>query len=264
MKLKLPAATGGERAFSRVDLIAVVGLVLFLGGWFITLHRGERGRTARCAGNLHDLGKALREYAQDHNDALPAALITIGKVQTAWDRKLFPYLKPGLAKANSDQLFAAAPQFFLCPSDTAPHSGKPRSYAMAGNNMRPQNWPPGPHSATGVGLVWYPDSVVQLLGAEALHRPEALPVVKFSDVPVPTDTLLLTELIDPGNVMGGLNETAAFGTVQQRQSFADNGAQFHRGRFNYLMVDGHVEALSPLQTGAMDETTGIWSLRKEK
>ena len=38
--------------------------------------------------------------------------------------------------------------------------------------------------------------------------------------------------------------------------------RFHLGRLNYLMVDGHVELLSPLQTGSFDGTAGIWTVKK--
>jgi prepilin-type processing-associated H-X9-DG protein len=50
---------------------------------------------------------------------------------------------------------------------------------------------------------------------------------------------------------------------QQQGFFQDNSTKFHGGRFNYLMIDGHVELLSPLQTGSFDGTSGIWSLKEK-
>jgi prepilin-type processing-associated H-X9-DG protein len=258
---KLPAS---ERAFSRIDLLAVIFTVLLLGGWVTMTHYGESGRMARCVGNLAALGKAMHGYANDNGGALPAGGINLGKTQASWDLKLYPYLEPGLAKANSDQLFDTAPRFYFCPSDKAPRKKKntPRSYAMAGNDMSPQHWPPGPDSPTGVGLWWDKQTVLALLDEDALQKPELLPVVKLSDVSAPADTLLLTEFIDPNNTMGSIQQTTVLGTSQQMQFFKHGDPQFHHGKFNYLMVDGHVEALSPLQTGSFDGSAGIWSIKK--
>jgi prepilin-type processing-associated H-X9-DG protein len=177
--------------------------------------------------------------------------------------KLFSYLKPGLTKANSDELFEMAPRFFACPSDKAPHKKTLRSYAMGGNDMLPEHWPLGQDSATGVGLFWDKRTVLSLLGDAALKTPDALPALKIASVPVPADTVLLTEFIDPNNTMGSLREVAVSGLSQQQKFFKDDGACFHFGQFNYLMVDGHVESLSSLQTGAFDGSAGIWTLKKK-
>ncbi len=247
--VKLPV---GKRAFSRIDLLAVILVVLVLGVWAGVTHSGEYARMARCAGNLSVLGKTMHEYADDNGGALPAAGIDVGKTQASWDSKVFPYLKAGVA-----------PRFLFCPSDTARRQAVPRSYAMGGNDMLPEKWPPGSESATGVGLWWDKRTVLLLVDEDALEKPELLPAVKLLDVPVPTDTVLLTESIDPNNIMSSTLKTSVLGTSQQRQFFKDGGASFHHGEFNYLMVDGHVEPLSPLQTGSFDGTAGIWSLKKE-
>ena len=128
--------------------------------------------------------------------------------------------------------------------------------------MSPDNWPPGQESATGVGLVWNKQTALLLLDKDALLKPESLPTVKLSSVPVPADTLLLTELIAPDNVLGGNQRTTVFSPSQQQRFLKDSGAYFHHDRFNYLMVDGHVELLSPLQTGSIDGHRGIWTIKK--
>lgn len=250
------------RAFTRLDLIVVMGLVVLLSAWFGMGRVGERGRMARCAGNLAALGRAMHGYANEHDGALTAANINLGNFQSSWDMQVFPYLKPGLAGANDARLAQIVPRFFACPSDKVSRRGPVRSYAMGGNDMAPENWPPGRDSETGVGLWWDKHTVLSLLDEEALKKPESLPALKLSSIPAPADTVLLTEFIDPNNTLGGIQLTAVFGTSQQRRIFKDGGAQFHHGRFNYVMADGHVESLSPLQTGAFDGTAGIWSLKK--
>src|ERR1700679_396242 len=143
-----------RHGFSRVDLLASALLVILLSFWLGWTRLGERGRIARCAGNLAMLGRATQGYANEHENMLPAADIWLQKASISWDSKLFPYVEPGLAKTDNDQLFAKGEKFFFCPSDPAPHNGIPRSYAMAANDMSPENWPPGPKSATRVGLWW--------------------------------------------------------------------------------------------------------------
>src|ERR1035437_10121233 len=110
-----------RRAFSRLDLIVVIGVVVFLGLWFGFGPFGERGRIARCAGNLKVLGETMQSYANDHDDGLPAAAISLESTRIGWYADLFPYLKPGLAQAKSaydkKQLLSAVQPCFLCPSD---------------------------------------------------------------------------------------------------------------------------------------------------
>ena len=186
--------------FSQVDLLAsILGLVL-LCFWFGWTHLGERGRIARCAGNLAMLGRAAQGYANEHENMLPAADIWLQKASISWDSKLFPYVEPGLAKTSNDKLFAKGEKFFFCPSDPAPHSGIPRSYAMAANDMSLDHWPPGSGSATGVGLWWDGSTTPPLLGEDAKNHPETLPSVKFSDLPAPADTLLLGRVFKIDNL----------------------------------------------------------------
>ena len=240
--------------YSQVDLVVTIGVVAILAVWLGVSHWGERGRTARCAGNLQVLGHAMHDFAGDHENGLPAAGMDLPGSSISWDTLVVQYLK-----LRSVDLMA---QFVTCPSDPAPHNGSTRSYAMGGNDMAPEHWPPGGDSATGVGLFWDNGTVLSLANREALQKLELLPALKLSAVPVPAETLLLTDFIDPNNTMGNPRQTTVFNTSQQRHYFDDAGARFHRSRFNYLMVDGHVEWLSPLQTAAVGGATGIWNLKK--
>ena len=246
-------------AFSRVDLLAVLFMVALLGTWLVVGRMGEYGRTARCAANLAALGKAMQNYADENAESLPAAGIDLNKTQTCWDKKILPYLKAGKAGATSERFFESAPRFFVCPSDSAPHKQTPRSYAMNGNDMWPDDWPPGPDSATGVGLWWNQQTVSTLLPDQAPQKPEALPTVKLSVIPDPANTLLLTELISSTNLLGSLGQATVFESTQELPASKDKGVPFHHGKFNYLMVDGHVESLTVLQTSGVG---GIWTLKK--
>ncbi len=264
---RIRAGTGlasQEQAFSRVDLLAVICVVLWLGGWFGLTHSGERGRIVRCQGNLATLSRAMQAYAGEHDNALPPAAIRVGKIQSSWDRKLFPYLVPEHAKANNDNFFKKlASPFLFCPADAAQHHGPPRSYAMGYNDMLPDHWPPGPDSPTGAGVRWTPETVAAVLGKQTPNQLENLPGVKLAAVVAPAETLLLTEFIDPGNLLGGFQNATVAGPSQQQQFFTNGTGRIHYERFNYLMMDGHVELLTALETRSFNGGSGIWSLKKE-
>jgi len=244
-------------------LAAATVLVVLLAFCAATIFLGERGRTMRCKWNLRSLHTAIDSYAQDHRQVLPPAFVNVGKYQTTWDLEVFPYLGSGLKKKDNAELAQIVPRHFCCPSDRLQHLGVPRSYSMNGNNMEFWDWTSGPGSASGVGLGWDAPAVLRLLNEEALKQPESLPGVKRTDIPEPSATILLTELVAPDNVMGKPNMASVFGSAQQKRFLPDGGAQFHRGKFNYLMADGHVEWLTALQTGSLDGSGRIWTIKKE-
>lgn len=249
-----------EQAFTRLDLMVCVFAAFMLAGWFGSGHLGERGRIARCANNLAFLGQLTQEYANDHVGSLPPA--SIESKQLAWDMQIAPYLAPGQVKNGIDP-------FFLCPSDHLSRP-RPRSYAMSAHDMARENWPPGSDNDTGVGLVWNNDGIKRLLGEGAVTNATAnidsLAMVKLSSIPAPADALLYTDFIHRDNNLKGVKRAVVPSPGEQLESFKGDGTQFHRGRFNYLMVDGHVELLSPLQTGSSGgydagEHHGIWTIK---
>lgn len=245
---------GKYRAFTRLDLcVSITSAILVI---ILVLFNllGERGRILRCTHNLKKMGQAFHGYAGEHEGAFPPASSLL--TGTSWDTAIKPYLRPDLFKTNStyakrelDREVAAS---FLCPSDNV-HRPRPRTYSMSGHDMLPQNWPPGPDNATGVGLVWDIKTVNTLFGEDGWERATKnrsfLPSVKLSDVPDPANTLLLTENVMPQNQVGGILGATVRGVRQQVMGFNGNREQFHHGCFNYLMADGHVELLSPFKIG---------------
>jgi prepilin-type processing-associated H-X9-DG protein len=242
-----------------------VAAVTLVGGWFACARLGERGRTSTCARNLAVLGQATHSWAIEHGGSIPPA--SIESPLLTWDMQVQHYLRPGLVVSNSAyaqrQLEKAVAPRFHCPSDPFVRA-EPRSYAMARHDMQPENWPPGPHNTTGVGLRWQRASLNTLLDSEAIAAAttnrDALALVKLSWVPAPADTLLLTELIQPTSVMGSLLSATVGNVAEQTTPFKGDASQIHRGRLNYLMVDGHVETLAPFQTGNAAGNGGIWTI----
>lgn len=253
--------------FTMWDAIAILIVLFALGVWFAFNHLGERGRVARCRSNLKTLGQAMKSYANDHDDGLPAGAINVGNGVISWDTELAPYLNPGLKNPTSvydrKRLMATINPRFVCPSDTIQRKD-PRSYAMSSHYMK-YAWPPTPDDKTGVGVLWNRETVSNLLGKDfvdaAFKDPAVLPRVKLSMLPDPENTLLLSELIMPENMIGHGAWTLLGGVNAQKNSFHGDAARFHFGKFNYLMADGHVELLAGSQTTGQDpKSHNIWTI----
>jgi prepilin-type processing-associated H-X9-DG protein len=251
-----PNAWHAERAFTRLDMMVLIGLVVLLLAWFGLGQFGERGRIAKCAANLKILGQAMQSFGNDHGDALPPA--SIDPQSITWDAQIAPYLPRNRVKNGIEPSFQ-------CPSDRLAHA-RARSYSMSAHDMQPGNWPPGPDNATGVGLVWNKANIQRLLGDGAVDttatNTEILAMVKRSSIPSPADTMVLTEMINSGNNLKDAGMAAINNPGQQSGQLINDKTRIHYGRFNYLMLDGHVELLSPLKTGVASGARNIWSISK--
>jgi prepilin-type processing-associated H-X9-DG protein len=183
-----------------------------------------------------------------------------------------------------------------CPSDMSPRPARippplpvhRRSYAMprymglegklGDGELAP--WPPSANSQTGVGLSFSPsspfwnqadDSIGE--GSPAHPRPSHQLAVKGNMIPAPSGTILLTERIDVDNVAGYAESfaiknaeyhvTTGSGSVYAPPYFYPPAEKYpHDGRFNYLMIDGHVELLLPSKTTSdLGLRRGMWSIR---
>jgi prepilin-type N-terminal cleavage/methylation domain-containing protein len=62
-----------RRAFTLIELLVVVAIIAILAALLLpTLSRAkERGRTAVCLSNLHQMGVALQLYVDENHDTLP-------------------------------------------------------------------------------------------------------------------------------------------------------------------------------------------------
>jgi prepilin-type processing-associated H-X9-DG protein len=208
------------------------------------------------------LGRAFAEYVHDHDDALPPAVVEDGTNITSWDREIAIYLEPELAKQNSEakqkQLEMRITYLYKCPSDREPRGGAaPRSYSMPIYDINLAAWPPQAESIGGLGLYLDSTSIKQARGADAAASANELPAIKTSIVKAPADTALLVEHI---NILNALFSPKLAGIASPKEQFEARtfaAKDFHGGRMNYLMLDGHVELLS-LQSLSL---AGMWTIR---
>lgn len=69
----------GKRGFTLIELLVVIAIIALLAGiLFPAVSRGlEKGRRARCAANLQQLGLIFNAFAQDHDGYLPWCYMSI-------------------------------------------------------------------------------------------------------------------------------------------------------------------------------------------
>lgn len=243
-----------SRAFSRTDLLVVMGALglLTLTGILVLKSHNTSIRKAYCAGNLRQLGVAFALYEKDNGERLPYAYVKHDmKHFKAWDLLVFDYLAKGAVNPTNQ---------LRCPSDTiASATGEPeprRSYSMAFHDMDAGDflWPPGPQNTTGVGI-WWEDGRKEMarLSASAgitdtnwVSTP--LPAFHLGMIPSPAATLLLTEQARSNNVVFGWRWAAIRDPAMHVDRHFIQMNELHGGKFNYLMVDGHVEEMYPLQS----------------
>ena len=111
MRLKLQADEPKQAAFTLVELLIVVVILVVLAGIFIPPYSpaGKRPELTRCMSNQNQVALAATVYAMDHSDRFPWSSFdptrAVGFSETA--PELFTPLKK-----------FAGPQIFVCPTDT--------------------------------------------------------------------------------------------------------------------------------------------------
>jgi len=286
--------------FTLIELIAAVAVISLLVVLVLpALAKAQtKMRSNRCVSNLQDMGTAMSLYLQDGHDKLPYAALRYSTGQEehhlAWDDLVGPYLgiDQTLEQRNRDGASAGGSfKLLSCPEDTLPVAstdGLPRneyrrSYAMpehnlglntvAGREATAADWPPCPVNRTGIGLRldgrpgyatgrWNHDD--EPGGMKAPKWQAAFYTPMIMDAP---NTLFMTEQFD------GINHVGAWAgaTISDISAhIGDKAVQAPQERFNYLMVDGHVESLVPQDSykrkrpgsGATSATTpaGIWTV----
>lgn len=273
-----------NRGFSRVDLAVTLAVSLGIAGALLVSCSLHPASHVQCGMNLKELGIAMAIYEKDNDDRLPYAYIKpepdSDRKSKVWDALIFP-----LIPLNSQGL--AQKHLFRCPADTIPRNGaRPqRTYAMPVHNMRKEDWPPGPKNDTGVGLYWEAghggiadttNLVLETKGAasraDAESKKSPLPAIRLSMIPAPTRTLLLTENAHPLNILFSPSGATIRNPSQHVQTSLIKMEDYHRGRINYLMVDGHVEFMNPWESVGQNDPTSsvsakdypnIWTIRPD-
>jgi prepilin-type processing-associated H-X9-DG protein len=258
-----------NHGMTRMDVlgIAAAGVLIFVvvaGIWMAS----EKRRIWVCASHQKALGQAFAGYASDHNDELPPAVLETTNMSTSWDKEIAPYLTPKLPNQSSAEAQKKhqdkVTTIFKCPSDREPRGGAaPRSYSMPIYDVNRVGWPPKADSLGGLGLYLDSKTLAKARGSDAAESSDYLPAIKTSMVAAPADTALLVERISILNALWATRFACIASDKEQFGAKTFSTIEFHGGKMNYLMMDGHVELLWPIQSGGHMGTgdQGLWTIR---
>lgn len=256
----------------------------------------------QCLSQTKQIGVGFYLFAADHNDMLPPAGLHYSGGQLSWDSWIHRYIggnAPDADLAVGLVDIEETPRVLVCPADRGPKVswlGNPsffgiRSYAM---NSVGRNWGSEYQVDTQKRRYPLPDLNVNNRHGVGIYWTDAYPVAdwdargyKTSAVKDASGTILLVE--EPGGQQAAGNEwTCISNGPQATEGGGANGnlyqidktaprqnptasAGVNQGallyslqgqRFNYLMTDGHSEALKIEQTvgsGTLANPKGMWT-----
>jgi prepilin-type processing-associated H-X9-DG protein/prepilin-type N-terminal cleavage/methylation domain-containing protein len=253
----------GGTGFTLVELLVVIGVVSLLAALLLpTLSLAKSyGRSASCKNHLHQLGMALKMYADDHHSTFPYYLGPAGPSYgdelgqkgkavglVYWSSKLIPYYP--LNWTN---------HLFHCPgykgAITGPTSdpGSAERYGSYAYNIWGSAGHPLTISTFGLGPILYWN----------------VPPVAESQITLPSDMLSIGESrflttnavsVPGGTVRGG----AGGGDAMQCGNSLDLFDPARHGKnYNQLFCDGHVSSLSPWVLFNPTNTASMWNYDHE-
>lgn len=240
--------------FTLIELLTVVVIVgVLMGLLFSTISKARSfARTTQCASNQRQLFVALSLYASDNEGALPVNYNNTTNGVLTWDDQISRYdgrdLSPDLMRAGilwATSSLSSAVYFYRCPeeykNDTAGTRVLMRSYTM-------------PRTGRGfAGTLRYEGYL------------DLWPAGRLGSISTPKKTILLCEIRGNQTRLGGVNGLIVDGpqvpAVGARQDQVGLGPM-HRGEWNYLMADGHVNLIAATNTigkGTLESPLGMWT-----
>lgn len=188
----------------------------------------DRARTVQCSAKMKNLGSAILLYATENSGEVPRSWHSAGSNrEPGWAASIMPYLGVSQEQMESDWS-GVFEKHFRSPADP---STDPYVFSYALNVHFELN--PNGDDYTGAPATWrrlpqipYPSKTI-LLG-----QPKP---IRFGD------HLMCHQWSSPAAAKNALNHS------------------IHRGRANYLFVDGHVELLPVEQTFFPANGINLWN-----
>lgn len=205
-----------SRGFTLVELLVVIAIIGTLGTLVVLGARTalSSSRQSVCAGNLRNIGIALRLYAEDHGGKFPETTHS-ADLDRAWVYQLEIYL------GDFDNIR-------VCPED-----------------------PKRKERINARGTSYLLNSYIFVPEVDPFGKPVGPALNRLSAIPEPSRTLIAFTCSDrtgtgPGNDHTHSNQWSSWSAVVRDISpgrFGGTTADAAKGRSNYLYVDGRVESM---------------------
>ncbi len=230
--------SGKFSLFTLIELLVVIAIIAILAAMLLPAlgKARERGRSISCTANLKQIGLGVASYVDGQKGFLPGLL---EKEDWTWDSAISPYLGKEKNDAGGGN---QALKVFMCPSDKAVRPLAPGSASFSDKRSYGYNNAKSAlaNGATRLGK----EGRVVSLDPSSEGR---IGAAKITQVRNASHLILIADRHQFNNYNSGQACSGVLSPYQQRGQ--DLGYEpAHSGRWNYLLVDGHVEMLTPAAT----------------
>ncbi len=217
----IPPSTS-RKGFTLIELMVVISIMAILAALLFAAfaHVREKGRSATCQSNLHQIYLGMQQYVQDNEGRYPQ------EEGENWTHKVFPYIK--------------SVEIFQCPT-----ASRPLSKIVGGEDP------------LGVLTCVYRYNLIRL--NKLVSSPNSLRFEGHSEA-VPNlanySTTIYLNVCDPPVIHEGDNEERVVASCG-RTMYIGHDVRHHSGGTNWSFLDGHVKWLTPEQLAELSCTNPV-------
>jgi len=238
-------------AFTLVELLVVIAVVGILAAlMFPALNTAKTaGNNVKCVSNLKQIGVGLFSYAADHDGALiPGAQVPPPDATYSSSYQWFQALEDYLGGDSKKGYSTDHPSWQECPAKVFLSTAAPSKYNVGYG----WNWFAGTYSY--INGLWVGDGGFGYLPDQPAWGGYAS---RLAQVTKPSETIIVGDSKELVNIPTGQEYQNP--TLYPAPTAGRSGttwldptwrASRHGGKGNYLMADGHVEALPPTMDGS--------------
>jgi prepilin-type N-terminal cleavage/methylation domain-containing protein/prepilin-type processing-associated H-X9-DG protein len=253
--------------FTLVELLVVIGIIALLISILLpSLNKARQAaNTVACASNMRQIGLMFRMYANENSGILPPGGYQLAPGRNwTWTDWMDKYLTGGrMPDAVKDGDYSNTAQTYCPPILQCPSDNSTPMRNITYKPIRNRNWNSFGLGSLGISTISAGPTTVDFYGKPASRKQyssianDTIMLMEWSDGSVINDSL-------PNSPMGTTGGSAKDAPAQQVKGPWENtnlpsnspvGAISYAlhpgGRFNYLIADGHVEAMTPYESAGV-------------